>query len=552
MAKFTTLLSIVAAFLLCAAAPADAARRAALVIGIDEYDEVPDLAKAVGDASAMAAKLRELGFAVTELENADRRTLNQAISTFAATLAEGDTAFVHFSGHGVEIDGDNYLLPADVPKPASGQKNFVKSEAIAMSSLIERIAEGGARTRVFVIDACRDNPFEQAGVRAVGNTRGLARVEAPAGTFIMYSAGYRQLALDRLGEDDSQPTSVYTRTLLKHLGAPGRAIDDVAQDVRAEVQKLAQSIGHQQRPAYYDELSARLVLVEAGDASGEAAAGAPPGAGDAAPAGTGPAPSGLTLFERAERVWDDVRETDSAAVLEAYISEFEGTVYAELARARLAETSDVRSPGAAAPEPDGEELAALPPADAEGGDEAGAGEGEGAVLPTLDLDAAGLAKAVQVELDRLGCDPGTPDGVWGRRSSQALERYGRHAGKELASSAPSAELLETLRGVGSRVCPLVCGPQFEVKGESCVKKTCPQGLRLTSGGACVAPPPAAAARPAPVPPRASQGTVTVPNGGAAAGAAPPVSDAYCNRQPCSSRCIDAGKSSPRCAMQMFR
>ena len=548
MPKLVTLVSMVAACLLCAAAPADAARRVALVIGIDEYDEVADLEKAAGDASAMAGKLRELGFAVTEVLNADRRALNQAISTFAATLAEGDTAFVHFSGHGVEIDGDNYLLPADVPKPASGQKNFVKSEAISMSSLIERIAEGGARTRVFVIDACRDNPFQQAGVRAVGTTRGLARVEAPAGTFIMYSAGYRQLALDRLGEDDSQPTSVYTRTLLEHLGEPGRAIDDVAQDVRAEVQKLAQSIGHQQRPAYYDELSARLVLVEAGDAGGAAAAAAAPAASDAAPAGTGAA-----LFERAERVWDDVRESESAAVLEAYIAEFEGTVHAALARARLAEISAARSPdtGLGAPEPGGQELAALTPGDAADIADAEAHE------PAIDLDAAGLARAVQAELDRLGCDPGTPDGVWGPRSSQALERYGRHAGKELASTAPSGELLETLRGVTARVCPLVCAPQFEVKDESCVKKTCPRGLRLSSSGACVAPPPAAAvARPQPVPapvPRANQGVVTVPNAGTVGSAgAPEVSDAYCNRQPCSSRCIAAGKSKPSCAMQMFR
>ncbi len=299
---------------------AEAARRAALVIGIDSYDAVPDLAKAVGDAQAMAEKLRALGFEVTEALNPDRRALNQAISTFSASLGTTDTAFVHFSGHGVEIDGENYLLPADIPAPRAGQRDFVKSEAIGMSDLIARIAAGGARTRVFVIDACRDNPFARTGARSVGGMRGLARIEAPAGTFIMYSAGYRQQALDALGPGDPAATSVYTRVLLKHLGTPGRAIDDVAQDVRREVEQLARRAGHRQRPAYYDELSARLVLV-------------PPVAArvDSIPGNARP-----PLSEVAQ-AWAVTKDTTSSAVLRAFIARFKGTVYADLAAARLKE-----------------------------------------------------------------------------------------------------------------------------------------------------------------------------------------------------------------------
>ena len=120
---------------------------------------------------------------------------------FAARLGPNDLAFVHFSGHGVEIDGDNFLLPRDIPKPQNNQKDTVKYEAIGLRRLISQFNSTGARARVFVIDACRDNPFEQSGVRSVGSSRGLARVEAPAGNFIMYSAGYRQLALDKLGPE---------------------------------------------------------------------------------------------------------------------------------------------------------------------------------------------------------------------------------------------------------------------------------------------------------------------------------------------------------------
>jgi uncharacterized caspase-like protein len=538
-----------AASLIAGMQPAHAARQA-LVIGINDYDEVPDLGRAVGDARAMAAKLRELGFEVSELLDSDRRTLNQAISAFTARLDEGDTAFVHFSGHGVEIDGENYLLPADVPKPASGQKNFVKSEAIAMSDLITRIAEGGARTRVFVIDACRDNPFAQEGVRAIGTTRGLARVEAPAGTFIMYSAGYRQLALDRLGEDDEEETSVYTRTLLRHLGEPGRDIADVAQNVRSEVQQLARGVGHDQRPAYYDELSARLVLVDPGAGTPEAASGRTlPSGGD-----TSGRSDELSDFERAGRVWEAVRETESTAVLEAYIAEFEATVYASLARARLSEMGAAAAKGEGladalpddsvpGPVPAEQEVAALtPPADE--------------VEEEAILDPVELARAIQGELDRLGCEPGAPDGVWGRRSEQAVERYNAHAGVRLASTTPSQEMLGALKTVPERVCPLVCGPQFVASDGQCVKKTCPAGERLSTRGECFTPPPATAratppagaGRPAAPAPAPSAGAAVQGVQGLSGGT---VSDYYCEKRPCSASCIKAGKSKPRCAL-MFQ
>ena len=203
---------------------AHAEKRLALVVGIDAYRDVPKLEKAVGDAHAMTAALQGLGFTVTEVEDPDRRSLNQAISTFGATISAGDTVFVHFSGHGVEIDGENYLLAADAPKPTSGGEDFVKSEAIPMSALVSRMADAGAAVRVFVIDACRDNPFEKVGVRSVGSTRGLARVEAPAGTFIMYSAGYRQTALDALGSGRSRThLSLYARAAKTSRSAECRA-----------------------------------------------------------------------------------------------------------------------------------------------------------------------------------------------------------------------------------------------------------------------------------------------------------------------------------------
>jgi len=248
------------ALVLILAAPAGAIdavaqNRMALVVGNDSYLSVPRLAKAVGDARAMKAALERLGFQVDLLTDADRRKLNVAISAFTGRLQPGDVALVHYSGHGVTLDGENFLLPVDIPAPGSADKELIKAEAIGLTSLIERIKAAGARTQIFIVDACRDNPYAQAGSRSVGGTRGLARVDAPKGTFIMYSAGYGQTALDRLGPGDAEPTSVYTRTLLRKIATETRPITDLAREIRDDVETLAGSIGHQQRPAYYDELS---------------------------------------------------------------------------------------------------------------------------------------------------------------------------------------------------------------------------------------------------------------------------------------------------------
>ena len=208
----------------------------------------------------MSAKLTDLWFQVTSVLNPTRRKLNLAIADFTAKLKRDDLVFLHFSGHGVEIDGDNILLPADVPKPKSGRKYALVSGGIGLRRLVDLVSRTGARTRVFIIDACRDNPFEKSGVRSIGSSRNLTRIEASVGTFIMYSEGYRQTALDRLGPNDNEPTSVYTRVLLSKLGATGKSLASVGRDVRKEARDLANGVGHEQRPAYYDELCSALIL----------------------------------------------------------------------------------------------------------------------------------------------------------------------------------------------------------------------------------------------------------------------------------------------------
>lgn len=235
-----------------------AQERRALVIGVNAYRHVQPLQKAVGDAKAMHSTLTHLGFKVDIALDPERRAFNVAISNFLNKLKPGDVALLHFSGHGVALDGDNFLLPADVPKPGDGDKELLKSESIALTSLIERVRASGARTQILIIDACRDNPYAQTGSRSYGARGGLMAVPPPRGSggiFVMYSAGFGQTAADRLSDTDPEPTSVYTRTLLKKITVEGKAITDLAREVREDVEALVAPIGQEQRPAYYDELS---------------------------------------------------------------------------------------------------------------------------------------------------------------------------------------------------------------------------------------------------------------------------------------------------------
>ncbi len=232
-------------------------QRHALLIGINDYREITKLERAVGDAQAMGAMLEGFGFNVQLSLNATRRELNEAISRFVGRLQPDDTAFVHFSGHGLEIQQQNFLLPADMPQLpvdiGAAASEFVRGEAVSLSDLMSRVANSPAKVRIFVIDACRDNPLAARGVRGAGATRGLNVKEAtPDGTFVFYSAGAGQQALDKLSNKDAEPTSVYTRVLLKHMRREGPVVS-IAQNVRRDVRDMARRVNHLQAPAYYDE-----------------------------------------------------------------------------------------------------------------------------------------------------------------------------------------------------------------------------------------------------------------------------------------------------------
>jgi uncharacterized caspase-like protein len=256
-------------FVVFGAVPAFA-ERYALVVGIDRYTRLEPLRKATNDARAVAKTLESAGFGVTLSLDPDADALYDKLASFTAALRPGDEVVVYFAGHGVEVEGRNWLLPADMAPLRPGDEVKLRRAALATDDLLAEISARGPQVTLMILDACRDNPFPRQGTRSVGNTRGLARLEAPRGSYVIYSAGAGQTALDRLGEGDANPNSVFTRALLPRLAQPGLSIRDLAQQVRLEVDATARSIGHDQFPAIYDQLAGDFVLAGAGSSGLEA------------------------------------------------------------------------------------------------------------------------------------------------------------------------------------------------------------------------------------------------------------------------------------------
>jgi hypothetical protein len=243
------------------AAPAFAAKRVALVIGNNTYENVPALKKAVNDTGAISQELARLGFDVVSAENVGRRAMSRALVELESKIENGDTALIYFAGHGFAVDGTNYLLPVDVPQAGPGEEGLVRDASFAASGLSDRLQEKGAATVILILDACRDNPFALPGKRSMGLTRGLSRMDPTEGMFVLFSAGQGQSALDRLSETDENPNSVFTRTLLQEMEEPGLSMVQIAKRTQSKVKALAAKVDHLQVPAYYDQIVGDLYLV---------------------------------------------------------------------------------------------------------------------------------------------------------------------------------------------------------------------------------------------------------------------------------------------------
>jgi formylglycine-generating enzyme required for sulfatase activity len=311
---------LVRALLLCFAAllagwagPAWAERRVALVIGNGAYTKVGKLPNPPNDSRAVEAMFKAAGFdTVVRADNLNAAQMRRALRDFSDQVWGADIAIVFFAGHGIELNGANYLLPVD----AVLERDIdVADEAIALDR-IHQLLEPAKRLRLVILDACRDNPFVRsmrrtlAANRSIG--RGLAAVEiVSTDTLIAYAAKAGSTAAD--GDGTNSP---YTTAMLKHLTTPGLDVRLALGRVRDEVLR---NTGRRQEPFVYGSLGgAEVALVAA------RAAPAP------APAAGNPAASA------AAEAWDRVKDTNETAVLDAYLARFGDTFYGDLAKRRLA------------------------------------------------------------------------------------------------------------------------------------------------------------------------------------------------------------------------
>lgn len=422
---------LIVAVALFAAPEARADRRVALVIGNGAYQNTAELPNPGNDANDMAAALKRLGFEVVEGRDLDKRSMERTIRQFGIKLAGADVAFFFYAGHGLQVGGQNYLVPTDARLASEGDVDF---ESLPLSLVLKQM-EREAKTSLVLLDACRDNPLARnlarsMGTRAVAIGQGLAEVKTGVGTLIGFSTQPGNVALDGAGRN-----SPYAMALLRNIEVPGRDISAALVAVRNEVLKVTAG---KQVPWEHTSLTGQVYL--------KASQGQ-------APAATGSVPSSQDR-ETELAFWNSVKESKSVAVLETYLERYPDGAFANLARVLIAQ---IRDEHAAA---DRTKVASAPPGSATSQQSSSAASG----------NPEALTRALQKELKRVGCDPGGVDGVWGEKGKEALSNFKRLAKVPVPADEPTPEALDAVTAQKGRICPLECDKGEVEKNGRCVAK----------------------------------------------------------------------------------
>lgn len=200
-------------------------KRIALVIGNGNYRSSP-LKNPINDASAMGDILKKNGFDVIIKLDANQRQMEQAINQFGKKLNAGGVGFFYYAGHGIQIDGRNYLIPIDV---SIESESDVKYESIDAGRVLGKMHDAENSLNIIVMDACRNNPFSRS---FRSSEKGLAKMDAPTGSILAYATSPGSVAADG-GSNESN--GLYTKYLLKYLSQPHLKIEDVFKKVRIAV-----------------------------------------------------------------------------------------------------------------------------------------------------------------------------------------------------------------------------------------------------------------------------------------------------------------------------
>ena len=253
MPPLVRFIAAVAIVLVSLAAPAVAeGKRVALVIGNSTYRNVPALPNPANDASDVAAAFRRLGFAVTLLQNGSFDDMRRGLLAFGHEAAGADMAAVYFAGHGMEISGENWLIPVDANLK---RETDAETEAVSLRSVMLQVSNTTSLGLV-ILDACRDNPFiarMQRSLASRGISGGLGRIEPVGNVLVAYAARDGTTALD--GDGHNSP---FTSALLHNIEQPGLEVTFMFRNVRDDVMEATRN---EQQPFVYGSLSRKAIYL---------------------------------------------------------------------------------------------------------------------------------------------------------------------------------------------------------------------------------------------------------------------------------------------------
>jgi hypothetical protein len=514
---------------LLAGQPALADKRVALVIGNSAYRNVAKLSNPANDAAAVAAMFKSAGFdSVDSRLNLNASEMRKTLREFGNKARDADVAVIYYAGHGIELDGTNYLIPVDATLETDTD---VLDETFPLERVLFTV-EPARQLRLVILDACRDNPFAKTMKRTIGSRaigRGLAKVEPSSpNTMIAFAAKAGSTASD--GDSKNSP---FAMALVNHLAKPGLDLRKAFGFVRDDVLKAT---GNAQEPFVYGSLGGNdVTLVPAAPAVAPAPAPVDQDAmmrrdyDYAERIGTKPVwdafiekyPSGFfTALAKAQRdklaaeatrieatnkakaaqeeqtrlAIEGAKATEQARAAEQAKAAEKARVAAELAKkAEEAKVAEAERAKAAALVKAAEEARAVEAAKAAAETKVAAEtkaseEKLAALTPPADKSdqpaTVDLPRSLQTELRRVGCNTGSVDGNWNSASQKALDLFNKHAGMKFDARVASLDALDAVKSKTARVCPLICGHSYKVDGERCTRITCRRGFEVGDDDSC--------------------------------------------------------------------
>lgn len=284
---------------------ATAQKRVALVVGNSAYHHTARLDNPKNDATDMAAALQQLGFEVVAGFDLDKAAFDRKVRDFAEVIERAQLALFFYAGHGLQVAGQNYLVPVDAKLAKATALDF---ETVRLD-LVQRTMEREVNTNIIMLDACRDNPLARNLARSFGTRsgaigQGLASMESGEGTLISFSTQPGNVALDGIGRN-----SPFAAAMLKHIIKPGDDLPTILINVRNDVMAATE---RRQIPWEHSALTAKVYF-------------------------TPPKPAGPTPEQQFELVfWASVKDSTNPAVLATYLERYPNGEFALIARTLIA------------------------------------------------------------------------------------------------------------------------------------------------------------------------------------------------------------------------